>query len=179
MTAMVTLGPALRRQRGAIRMLLITALLMATFFMFLLVDLSRTAARRAELQIAVDGAAMAAAVALKATPNAYAAATTAAGQGMNTYNYRTGSSKQIKLPASAVKFGVTEHGQWYPSTTTVPGLRYVQVNSGATEELYGKVDMLLLTGLPAITHGTAAPSHVMVSAVAVAGPLNTSIGLRQ
>ncbi len=173
--------PIRPRQHGAIQILLLVALLMATFLMCLIIDLSRVSARKIELQVAVDAAALAAANYLKTSPGAFVAAASAAGQGTNGYDYRAGSSHPVRLPSITVKFNTIHTGSdWRPAGSAAAGAKYVRVDSVLSpDEAYGKVDLLLMYLPHALGYGPEASSQFVVSAAAVAGPLNNGIGLRQ
>ena len=152
--------------------------------MGLMIDLSRVQARKAELQVAVDAAALAAANSLMTLPIDYAAATTAAGRAFNYYNFKIDSDYLITLPPSTVMFGATRDGPDWRSAAAAgnSGFLYAKVDSlAAPDEAYGKVDTVLIHLLAGFGNTTTpvSPLQLKVGAVAVAGPLGVNTGLHQ
>jgi Flp pilus assembly protein TadG len=180
--------PVWRRQRGAIHILYLGTLPLVIGVMGLMIDLSRVQARKAELQVAVDAAALAAAKSLQGAPNNYAAATTAAGAAINFYNFSMDNANLVALPAATVKFGAGKDGPDWRSAAAAAGTgyQYAKVDSNdAPAEAYGKVDtvlvhLLALFGGTAPSPGQPVPAiQLQVGAVAVAGPLGVNTGLHQ
>lgn len=182
---------ARRRQLGATFIFYLVALPLIVGIMGMMIDLSRLQARKAELQVAVDAAALAAAKSLQTSPGNYSAATTAAGQAINYFQFKIASDNLIALPAATVTFGASKDGPDWRSAAAAngSGFLYAKVDSrAAPSEAYGKVETQLVHLLAAIDNAPAAPSgpvvkppptEVLVGAVAVAGPLGANVGLHQ
>jgi Flp pilus assembly protein TadG len=173
---------ARRRQLGAIHILYLGTLPLMIGAMGMMIDLSRVQARKAELQVAVDAAVLAAAKSLQTVPNNYAAATTAASQAINFYQFKIDNTYLIALPAATVTFGATKDGpDWRSAAAAVgSGFKFAKVDSlAAPAEAYGKVDTLLVHFLSAFDSSPVTPTTLNVVAVAVAGPLGVNVGLHQ
>jgi hypothetical protein len=179
---------ARRRQLGAIHILYLGTMPLMLGVMGMMIDLSRVQARKAELQVAVDAAALAAAKSLQTVPGNYSAATTAAGQAINFYQFKINNDYLIALPAATVKFGASKDGPDWRSAAaaTGSGFRYAKVDSlAAPDEAYGKVDTLLVHILSAFNGPSSGapdplvPTTLHIGAIAVAGPLGVNVGLHQ
>lgn len=173
------LPPARRRQHGAFNMLFLSMAVVMFSLMGMMVDLARVMARRAELQVAADAAALAGAKSLQTAPDQYSAARTAAGKGINHFNSFNSSNPQanfIVLGAPTIKFGATKNAAtWYDGSSGTPaGLRFVRVDSSLSPgDAHGKVELMLMQYM----HGMNGATELEVSARAVAGPLGANVGL--
>ncbi len=178
---MVRPPAARRRQHGAILILFLLTLPILIGTVGFLIDLSRLQARKAELQVAVDAAALAAAKSLQTLPGNYAAASTAAIQAINYYDFQQVPDHLIKLQATTVSFGLDKDGSdWRSAAAAGAGYRYVKVDSLAEpNEDYGKVDVLLVHALASFANAPLLPTQLTAGAVAVAGPLGVNVGLHQ
>jgi Flp pilus assembly protein TadG len=172
----------MQRQRGAFLVLFVAVLVLVFGTMGMLVDVSRAYVRRAELQVAVDAAALAAAQHLKGIPGgtyAGAEAAAAAPAVRNRYNFY---SADIIFTAATIRFGSgPQAATWYSAAAAgAPGLKYVRVSSsGQPDAAFGKLDVLLLGLLGSLGFADDVPPELTVSAQAVAGPLGGAIGLHQ
>ncbi len=174
-----------RRQRGSIHFIYLSTLPLIFGLMGLLVDLSQVQARKAELQVIVDAAALAAAKSLQLAPNNYAAATTAASQAINYHKFRIDNANLVALPAATITFGAGKAGPTWLSAAAAGGSghRFAKVDSlDAAGADFGKVDTMMIHVLDLFkpgTDGPATPIQLVVSANAVAGPLGVNVGLHQ
>lgn len=159
-----------KTERGAIAVMSPFLILIILGFFALALDLSRVYNRRAELHIAADAAAIAAAKHLDGTKEGIEAALAAArgivqsGANSPQYDY----SEKMLWNDSAISFGASREGSggWKAASEALnspAGLLFVRVDTGALADAYGTVQMFFAPVL------SSSLRSLKVAHIAVAG----------
>ncbi|MES2297143.1 MAG: pilus assembly protein TadG-related protein [Pseudomonadota bacterium] len=166
------------RQRGSILYMFAFAATLLVAMFAATVDLSQLYARKTEIQNAADAAALAGAKSLKASSGSAAAISAAVGAATgtsNNYQYAN-HDKYFSFAPGAISFAAsaTSNNWLSPAAAKLApaGLKFVRV-------LARDGDSAPLTLATAFASSIGQGATLTVDAVAVAGPINNGVGLRQ
>jgi len=138
------------RERGAVAIMTVGALIVIIGFFGLAIDLARVFNRRAELQSVADVAALAAARELNGTrsgvTNAVGAAAARFG-GMAMTSVTVNYGRTVNWSEAAIEFGPTPNGPWQTASSAQSnpaGLLYARVDTRGLDPSYGEVETFFI-----------------------------------
>lgn len=138
------------REKGAVAIMTVGALIIIIGFCGLALDLSRVYNRKMELQSVADVAALAAARELDGTRDGVDDAVDAASArfgGSSSTSVTYGYGRVMEWSDSAIEFGPTPNGPWQTLGSALDnptGLSYARVNTSGLDSSYGEVGTLFM-----------------------------------